>query len=130
MLDARTIRQAIARPAREVYDFAADPRNLHLWASGLGEALSPSPDGWIAQTPDGPARIRFVEANELGVLDHWVITAQGQEVYVPMRVIANGDGAEVLFTLFRQPDMTDETLARDEAWVTGDLEALRRLLEG
>jgi hypothetical protein len=34
-----------------------------------------------------------------------------------MRVIANGTGSEVLFTLFRLPDMTVEAFARDAEWV-------------
>jgi hypothetical protein len=47
-----------------------------------------------------------------------------------MRVIANGTGSEVLFTLFRLPDMTAEAFARDAEWVERDLKALKALLEG
>ena len=46
------------------------------------------------------------------------------------RVIADGAGSEVLFTLFRLPDTTDETFARDAEWVERDLRALKALLEG
>src|SRR2546430_8233611 len=38
-----------------------------------------------------------------------------RSIYIPMRVIANGAGSEVLFTLFRLPDTTDETFARDRS---------------
>jgi hypothetical protein len=44
-----------------------------------------------------------------------------------MRIIRNGDGAEVQLTLFRQPDMSDAAFAADAQWVTRDLQALRAL---
>lgn len=53
----------------------------------------------------------------------------GNEVHVPLRVIQNDDGAEVLLTLYRQPYMDDERFAADAKWVTRDLAALKRLIE-
>lgn len=58
-------------------------------------------------------------------MDHFVETGDGREVHVPLRVIENGDGAEVMLTLFRQPGMNDEDFARDAKWITRDLRALR-----
>ncbi len=58
-------------------------------------------------------------------MDHFVETGDGREVHVPLRVIENGDGAEVMLTLFRQPGMSDEDFARDAKWITRDLRALR-----
>jgi hypothetical protein len=46
-----------------------------------------------------------------------------------MRVIANGTGSELIFTLFRLSDMADEKFAEDAEWVLRDLNALKRLLE-
>jgi hypothetical protein len=46
-----------------------------------------------------------------------------------MRVIANGDGSEVVLTLIRLPDVTDEQFASDAEWVERDLRALKALLE-
>lgn len=64
-----------------------------------------------------------------GVLDHWVTPAPGVEVYVPMRVVANGEGSEVIFTLFQQPGMTDEQFAADARLVEQDLATLKKVLE-
>lgn len=44
-----------------------------------------------------------------------------------MRVLANGDGAEVMLTVFRQPSMTAEKFAADLQWVERDLLALKAL---
>jgi hypothetical protein len=103
----------IERPPAEVYAFVCDPNNLPKWASGLGAA----------------AKVRFVERNAYGVLDHFVKTSSGPEVYMPMRVFPNGEGAEVLLTVFRQPGMTEEKFVDDTQWVRRDLEALKALLE-
>lgn len=76
-----------------------------------------------------PARIRFTGHNAYGVMDHFVELGGGNEVHIPLRVIQNGDGAEVLLTLYRQPDMDDERFATDGEWVNRDLAALKKLIE-
>jgi hypothetical protein len=103
----------IERSAPDVYDFVSDPKNLPQWASGLNAAV----------------KVRFVERNKLGVLDHYVSVDSGPEVYMPMRVFPNGEGSEVLLTVFRQPGVSDEKFAEDTQWVRRDLEALKELLE-
>ena len=50
------------------------------------------------------------------------------EIYVPLRIIQNGDGAEVLLTLFRQAGMSDSKFAADAEWVGRDLLALKTLV--
>jgi len=127
-LPSRTISVTIARDWGEVYAFLCLPENWRRWASGLG-TLSLQDGAWIAQTPDGPMQVRFTAPNPYGVLDHHVVTPAGAEIYIPLRVIANGAGAEIIFTLFRQPGMSDATFDADAEWVRRDLETLKRLLE-
>lgn len=129
MSPLRTLSVSIARPADEVYRFVADPLNLPCWAEGLGGAVRKTADGWIVDTPNGPLDLRFAPQNDFGVLDHWVIVKPGDVVYVPMRVIANGAGSEILLTLLRMPGMSDAAFAADAAQVQRDLERLKRLLE-
>ena len=119
----------INRNAKDVYDFVSVPENFGLWASGLGKSLSKVNGDWIAETPEGTIKVRFTERNEFGILDHWVSTRPGLEIHVPMRVIPNGSGCELIFTLFRLPDMSDEKFATDAEWVMHDLVTLKNLLE-
>lgn len=128
--ESRTITVRIGRARHEVYDFTSVPENFPRWASGLAKSLKKVNDEWIAEAPEGQVKIRFTERNDFGVLDHYVAIRPGVDLYIPMRVIANGAGSEVIFTLFRLPDMTDETFARDAEWVERDLRALKALLEG
>lgn len=44
-----------------------------------------------------------------------------------MRVVQNGDGAEVLLTLFRQPEMSPTKFLTDVEWVQRDLLALQTM---
>ena len=127
---AKQISQTIHRNWREVYDFAAQPENLPLWAAGLGGSLEPGDGYWYVEGPLGRVQLRFVERNEFGVLDHYVTLPSGLECYNPRRIVANGTGSEVTFTLFRLPGMTDEAFAADAAAVARDLATLKSLLEG
>jgi len=53
----------------------------------------------------------------------------GETVYNPMRVFPNGDGSELVFTVYQRPGVSEETFAEDATAVTKDLEALKTLLE-
>jgi uncharacterized protein YndB with AHSA1/START domain len=129
MQAALTLSIAIDRPPAAVYEFVSDPRNLPRWAKGLGSAIKPEGVDWIVETLGGPVRLRFAEPNELGVLDHYVRPAQGPEVYIPMRVVANGLGSELTFTLFRTASMSEQAFEEDSEAVKRDLESLKAVLE-
>jgi hypothetical protein len=129
----RFVATAIRRDWRDVYAYAADPRHLVAWASGLAEAqVSEDPDRpgtWRADSPMGRVEVVFAPPNDFGVLDHTVRLPDGREVPNPLRVVPLGDGAEVVFHVRRQAGMSDEQFAADAAHVARDLEALRRILE-
>jgi hypothetical protein len=129
LLGTRIISISIARDPRDVYDFVSNPVNLPRWASGIGASIKNINGEWVADAPNGPVKVRFVPRNDLGVLDHYVTVAPGVEVYVPLRVIPNGSGSELTFTLFRQPDMTDQKFKEDAEWVLRDVTKLKEILE-
>jgi hypothetical protein len=120
----------IRRSPSEVYDFVADPQNLPRWAAGLAQTeVHPEGDAWIAEAPFGKVRVKFVDRNSLGVLDHDVTLESGETVHNPMRVIPRPEGSEFVFTLFRRPGMSDDELQKDKAAVEADLQALKQLME-
>ncbi|MBP1882245.1 SRPBCC family protein [Sinorhizobium mexicanum] len=125
----RIIHTSIARDWREVYAFMADHEKMPLWASGLSSGLTRDGDEWVAPGPLGNARVRFAPDNDFGVVDHLVTLESGLKAHNALRVVPNGDGAEVMFTLLRQPDMSDEQFAADAAWVEKDLAALKSIME-
>jgi hypothetical protein len=129
MLEALTLSIAIAKPWRDLYDAIWRPEFFPKWASGLSKSsLQREGERWRAEGPDGTVWIRFTDHNPFGVMDHTVDVGSGLQVYIPMRVVENGEGAEVTFTLFRQPGMSDEKFQADQDWVKRDLEALQALM--
>lgn len=77
----------------------------------------------------GRVTFTFAPRNDFGVLDHDVTLPSGEKVYNPLRVIRDGDGCEVVFTLRQRPEMTDEEFERDADAVARDLSKLKSLLE-
>jgi hypothetical protein len=124
-----TLSVSIRCSADKVYEFVSNPENLPKWAKGLGESGKKKGPDWIVDTPQGPLKINFAGPNQFGVLDHRVTTPSGDEVYVPMRVVPNGSGSEVIFILFRQPGISDARYAEDLKLVDRDLRTLKELLE-
>ena len=126
---SRTVSVAIDRPPSAVYAFAVEPENLPRWASGLGTSGERDGDAWVSAMDIGRVRVQLVAWNALGVLDHTVTLPSGESFYNPMRVVANGSGSELSFTLFRLAGVTEEAFEADAATVRRDLETLKRLLE-
>ncbi len=127
--EVRYLTISIERTAQDVYAFASNPENLPKWAAGLGQGIKQVGDHWQVKTGASTVDLRFAPQNEYGVMDHTVTLADGTEVYVPLRVIANGQGSEITFVLYRQPEMTDADFARDAGLMQSDLAALKALLE-
>lgn len=130
IMKSRTVSVSIGRPPAEVYEYVVDVRNLPRWATAFVHSVRPSGDAWIIDTPLGEMGFRFVERNTLGVLDHVVTLANREQQLSPMRVLPNGDGSEMIFTLLQASDMSDLQFVEDVATVERDLRTLKRVLEG
>jgi hypothetical protein len=127
---SKTLTVSIDAPAKQVYDFAVNPENLPRWATAFVRSVKRVAGEWIIEAMDGTeVGVRFVPRNELGVLDHAVRLPSGQEITSHMRVIPNGSGSEVIFTLFQSPGMSDDDFARDAGMIQRDLQTLKGVLE-
>ncbi|MGC4004621.1 MAG: hypothetical protein QM811_16470 [Pirellulales bacterium] len=129
MLVTKTVSTYIDCPPNRIYDYVRDANNLPHWAKNFVRSVSESAGGWKIETEHGQLDFRFAPHNTLGVLDHFIRLPTGDEVFVPMRVVANDEGAEVLFTIFRTPIQSDADFARDQELVRGDLRTLKIVLE-
>ncbi len=130
MSTSRHLSTYIDRPAQDVYTYASNPANVPEWAAGLGGSIEQIDGEWVADSPMGRVVVKFAESNEYGVVDHTVTLPSGESVDNPMRVIPDGDGCEVVFTIRQRPGMTDDDFARDANAVQADLRTLKNLLEG
>ena len=132
LTDSITLGVSLACPWDKALAFLAAPANMPRWASGLGDSLTQEDGEWIAEGPLGRVAIRFEPSNEFGVLDHTVTLPDGQQSYNPMRLVrdAGGSACILLFTLLRQPGVTDEQFKADENWIRKDLATLKTLMDG
>ncbi|AWB92173.1 SRPBCC family protein [Aeromicrobium chenweiae] len=127
--ESRHIARTIARDAASVYAYASDPRNLPAWAAGLSTTISLVEGEWVAESDLGRITVELAPDNSFGVLDHTVTLPDGTRVHNPLRVVPNGDGCDVVFSLFRLPGVDDAAFEADAAAVAADLETLRTVLE-
>jgi len=130
VFESTHVSTTIDRPADDVYAYVAEPRHLSSWAAGLADRDVELVDGrWVAESPMGRVVVAFTERNPYGIADHDVTLPSGETVRNPMRVIGNGDGCDVVFTVHRREGVSAADFAADVAAVTADLATLKALME-
>ena len=127
--EVKHITVSIDRSPQEVYAFISDGANLPRWASGLGTTFRRDGDHWIAQGSIGTVRVRIANPNDFGVADQDVTLETGVTVHNPIRVVPNGAGSTVTFTLMRLQGVSERQFNDDAGWVQRDLDTLKALLE-
>lgn len=129
MLSSHTLSVAIPRNWVDLYETIWKPEFFPKWASGLSKTpLEQDGNVWRGRGPLGAVKVRFTEHNPYCIMDHYVDTGLSKEIFVPMRIVANGAGSQVLITLFRQPLLSDERFAQELEMVKQDLQTLHTLL--
>jgi uncharacterized protein YndB with AHSA1/START domain len=126
---SRYISVRIARPADEVYRFVTDTTKLPLWAHGLNATVWTAGEAALGQASDAPVEVCFAENNDFGVCDLQVTLPSGEVVTSPMRVVSDGEGSEVLFTLRPREGMGVDEIDDEQAAIAADLDRLREIIE-
>lgn len=128
-MKSQTISLFINAPSTRVYAYTSNPENLPHWVPSFCKSVQLLNGEWVVQSVAGRAVFQFAPSNSFGVLDHTVTLPSGIKLTNPMRIIPNGAGSEILFTLFQHEGMSDQQFHEDAALVLSDLQTLRRLLE-
>ena len=126
---AEAIHVSILAPPQRVVAFLADVKNWKKWAPWVREVVDHSGRDWTLDTDGGRMRLRFVEEDSLGVLDHAVTLASGVSVYNSMRVVANGTGSELVMIVLQTPPATSEQFEQDVQAVRDDFARIKKVLE-
>jgi hypothetical protein len=129
LYEVRNVAVSIRRSPGDVYAFISDGANIPRWAAGLGGSAQRDGDAWRVEGTLGRVVVRFAPPNQLGVADHDVTLETGDTVHNPMRVVPNGAGSTVIFTVLRRPGVTAEQFDQDAAAVDRDLRTLKSILE-
>lgn len=126
---AEAVHISILAPPQRVFDFLADVKNWKTWAPWVRAVEKHSGREWTLDTNTGTIRLRFVEPNSLGVLDHTVTLASGARIYNAMRVSANGSGSELVMVVLQTPPATSEQFEQDVQAVRDDFGRIKQVVE-
>lgn len=129
MLSSHTVSLAIQRNCIDLYETIWKPDFFPKWVSALGQGpLEQDGNSWKSQGPHGPVKARFTDHNAFCIMDHYIDSGYSKEIFIPMRIVANEEGAQVLVTVFRQPLLSDEKFAQRLESAQHDLQTLHNLL--
>jgi len=120
---SRTITFTVNRKTGEVFDAI-----LNIPPKMFPDAVKNNDGWWMFQGPHGEAKLKFQENAELGILDHVFEDPEGKWD-VPMRVVSNGEFSEVVITLFKPPNFTDELFEERAKEIEGIMQKMKEAIE-
>jgi len=120
---SRTLTFTVHKKTGDVFDsILSAPSKIMLDATK-------SEDGWWSfTTPKGTAKLKFNENKLLGILDHLYIDEESKWD-VPMRVVPSGDESEVIITLVKPKEITNEQFNERMDEVGKVFQNLKELIE-
>lgn len=134
-LPIRTVTVTIDAPYPEVADYLADPSMAHEWGTEFfaGPLRRADGDEWVAPVPmmGGECRYRQEVDVRRGILDIFLAPPGGEfGPPLPVRLLRNGDGIDVLWTLTRFPGTPDEAWQHMIESMERELQNLKLRFEG
>lgn len=86
-------------------------------------------DGWWSFTgPHGQSRLKFNEDKSLGILDHKYV--DGESTWnVPMRVVSSGDYSEVIITLNKPKELSDDQFDQRMEEIGKMIDSMKNIIE-
>ena len=102
-IKSRTITFTVNRKTAEAFDAI-----LNIPPKIMPDAIKQDDGWWSFMSPWGPAKLKFYENRQLGILDHKFIDNDAQWD-VPMRIVSKGDDSEVITTIIKPDSISDQT---------------------
>jgi len=88
-----------------------------------------SDDGWWSfSSLYGKSRLKFNENKSLGILDHQYIDEESSW-NVPMRVVASGDFSEVVITLNKPDELSDNQFDQRISEISEMIVTMKNIIE-
>jgi len=100
---SRTITFTVNRKTAEAFDAI-----LNIPPKLMPDATKHDDGWWSFTSPWGPAKLKFHENRQLGILDHQFVDNDALWD-VPMRVVSKGNDSEVITTINKPDGMSDQT---------------------
>ena len=123
MTKSHTITIAVKRKTAEVFEAV-----LNCPPKMMPDAKKNEDGSWSFTTERGPAKLKFNENRQLGLLDHQYVD---NEVTwnVPMRVVPNGENSFVILTLFKPEHFSDQLFDERMNELEKIMEKMKQIIE-
>lgn len=129
MYRSAVVNVSIQASPERVVAFMADLDNWKAWAPWIKSVSRTAPNDWELDTGGGTMKMRFVEPNVFGVLDHEVTLASGATLTNSLRVTSNASGSDLVMVLLQWPHLSAEEFDRDVQAVTDDFARIKAAIE-
>jgi hypothetical protein len=100
---SRTITITVNRKTADAFDAI-----LTMPGKIMPDAKKNDDGWWKFTTQSGPARLKFKENKQLGILDYQFVDNEATWD-VPMRVVANGEESAVITTVIKPSSVSDQS---------------------
>jgi hypothetical protein len=110
-----------------VHAYLADPSNLPGWAPAFASSVKPSGTSWLISRDDAEFAIDVVVDFRSGTVDFGAAGDHARGLFA--RVLPNGSGSEVVFTLMFAPDTPEDAVTAQMLTLETELAAVRDACE-
>ena len=126
-IHAETRSIAIAVEPGQVIALISDGERLPDWAPAFAPSVRRDGEHWRIGPGECAPKVALRVAPAVGTVDIVAADDPGRGAF--MRALPNGDGTELLFTLFFERGAGDEAIAGQMAEVEAELQRVRSLCE-
>ena len=120
---SRTITISVNQKTAETFDAI-----LNIPGKIMPDAKKNDDGWWSFTTQSGPAKLKFRENKQLGILDHQFVDNEATWE-VPMRVVNHGEDSAVIITLIKPPSVSDETFNARMKELESVMQTMKKIIE-
>jgi RNA recognition motif-containing protein len=124
---SKTLTASLPQDAQVLFVWIADPENLAKWHTSFCRSLRKENGSLIADSPRGPVPVRFIRDDRSLVLDLLTEVTEGIELTNAIRILSNGEGSEMVWTLVKPEGISDSVFHEQLRWAGSALQNLRKV---
>jgi hypothetical protein len=122
-IHSRTITFSVNRKTAETFDAI-----LNIPPKLIPDAIKSNDGWWSFTTLRGPAKLKFNENRQLGILDYQFVDNEAKW-NVPMRVISNGNDSAVITTIIKPDGISDQSFDERMIEIEKIMESMKQIIE-
>ncbi len=120
---SRTITFTVNRKTGETFDAI-----LNIPPKMMPDAIKSNDGWWSFTTLRGPAKLKFNENKQLGLLDYQFVDDEAKW-NVPMRVISNGNDSQVISTIVKPNEISNKLFDERMDELEKIMESMKQIIE-